>query len=86
MSNENALKSQSIKPTQESESSNKKKTSISPSPIKSDDSKGLFGSNKVANKPFTLNLNRVSEKPLFSSNLFASKFKENYRKEPGFSE
>ena len=74
MSNENALKSQSIKLTQESKNSNKK-TSISPSPIKSDDSKGLFGSNKVSNKPFTLNLNRVSEKPLFSSNLFASKFK-----------
>ena len=85
MSNEKALQSQSRKPTQESENS-KKKTSISPSPIKSDDSKGLFGSNKVANKPFTLNLNRVSEKPLFSSNLFANKFKENHCKEPGSSE
>ena len=86
MTSDKVLQSPSLKQTKESESSNKKETSISPSPINSDDSKGLFGSNKVANKPFTLNLNRVSEKPLFSSNLFANKIKENYCKEPGFSE
>lgn len=85
MSNDKMLQSQSLKPTQESENSNKV-SSISPSPIKSDDSTGLFGSNKVANKPFTLNLNKVSEKPLFSSNLINTRVKEDQFKEPILSE